>query len=63
MVGIKVAEPIVPIYLDKSAMRKLKMKDGQGNSSNFSTKSDTLIEDFIPDVDSFSYVFPHFILR
>ena len=25
MVGITVAEPIVPIYLDKAAMRKLKM--------------------------------------
>ena len=35
MVGIRVAEPIVPIYLDKAAMRKLKMKDGQGNSKQF----------------------------
>ena len=31
MVGITVAEPIVPVYLDKAAMRKLKMKEGQGN--------------------------------
>ena len=30
MVGITVAEPIVPVYLDKAAMRKLKMKEGQG---------------------------------
>ena len=30
MVGIAVAEPIVPVYLDKAAMRKLKMKEGQG---------------------------------
>ena len=30
MIGITVAEPIVPIYLDKAAVRKLKMKEGQG---------------------------------
>ena len=31
MVGITVAEPIVPIYLDRAAMRKLKLQDGKGN--------------------------------
>ena len=35
MVGITVAEPIVPIYLDKAAMRKLKMNT-KGNSNFFS---------------------------
>ena len=30
MIGVTVAEPIVPIYLDKAAVRKLKMKEGQG---------------------------------
>ena len=30
MVGIRVAEPIVPIYLDKAGMRKLKKMEGQG---------------------------------
>ena len=29
MVGITVAEPIVPIYLDRAALRKLKMQDGK----------------------------------
>ena len=31
MVGITVAEPIVPIYLDRAALRKLKMQDGKDN--------------------------------
>ena len=45
MVGITVAEPIVPVYLDKAAMRKLKMKEGQGIDET---------------LDKFSYLIKHF---
>ena len=50
MIGIEVAEPIVPIYLDKAAIRRLKMQEEQTDpetaevAEEFTTKTDALFE-------------------